>query len=139
MFNRSPDHKLFKEGDLGKGVVTTVRQRKSSSHNVMFDIGGHTKLPGGVQVDFEAEKLDSHRLGWFKVGQIVPVRDSSAPDVKVALDVPALEAQHEADRARAHDWLANQHDDAAVARADAKLARGEELGPEDDWPGDAIT
>jgi hypothetical protein len=29
---------------------------------------------GREQVDFAAEKLNSHKLGWFKVGQVVPVR-----------------------------------------------------------------
>jgi hypothetical protein len=96
------------------------------------------KLPGGEQVDFAAEKLSSHELGWFKVGQIVPVRYDASDHSKVVLDIPALEAKHAADVADAKQMLSHQHDDAAVARADAKLARGGAPGPEDDWPEDGI-
>ena len=139
VFLHDRDHKLLKDGTQAKGVVTSVHERKSSSHNVLFDITGHLRLPGGAQVDFEAEKLDSHKLGWFKVGQIVPVRYDRADTTKAALDIPALEAKHSADRTEAKDQLANQHDAAAVARADAKLARGGAPGLEDDWPEDGIT
>ena len=105
----------------------------------MFDVRGHARLPGSGQVDFGAQKLDTHKLGWFKVGQIVPVRYDAGDPTKVALDIPALEAKHKADRAKAKDQLANQRDDAAVARAGAKLARGGAPGLEDDWPDDGIT
>jgi hypothetical protein len=138
MFNHSGDHKLLKDGAQAKGVLTEVGERKSSSHWNIFDVRGHAKLPGGLQVEFAAEKLSSHELGWFKVGQIVPVRYDADDQTKVALDIPALEAKHAADRAEATEHLAHQHDDAAVARADAKLARGGAPGDEDDWPEDGI-
>ena len=138
MFNLSGDHKLLKDGAQAKGVLTDVGERKSSSHANIFDVRGHAKLPGGEQVDFAAEKLNSHKLGWFKVGQIVPVRYDADDHTKVALDIPALEAKHAKDRADAIEHFAHQHDDAAVARADAELARGGAPGPDDDWPEDGI-
>jgi hypothetical protein len=139
VFNLTHDHKLLKDGEQAKGVLTNVGERKSSSHNIIFDVRGHAKLPGGEQVEFEAEKLDSHKVGWFKVGQIVPVRYDADDHTNVALDIPALETKHAADRAQAMDQLSHQHDDAAVARADASLARGGAPGLEDDWPDDGIT
>jgi hypothetical protein len=138
VFNLGSDHKLFKDGEQAKGVLTNVDQRKSSTMNVMFDVRGHAKLPDGEQVEFAAEKLNSHKLGWFKVGQVVPVRYDADDHTKVALDTPALEAKHKLDRAQAVEHFAHQTDDAAVARADAKLARGGAPGPEDDWPDDGI-
>lgn len=138
MFTRHEDHALLKHGAQAKGVLTNVGEHRSASHNIHFDVRGHVKLPGGQQVDFQAENLDSHKLGWFKVGQVVPVRYDTEDHSKVLLDVPALEQQHAADRAAAKDVLAHQTDDAAVARADAKLARGGAVGDEDDWPEDGI-
>jgi hypothetical protein len=138
MFNLGGDHKLMKDGEQAKGVLTNVGLHKSGSHNLMFDVRGHAKLPGGEQVEFAAEKLNSHKVGAFKVGQVVPVRYDAEDHTKVALDTPALEAKHAADRAAAEYHLSHQTDDAAVARADAKLARGGAPGDEDDWPEDGI-
>ncbi len=45
---------------------------------------------------------------------------------------------HAADKVAAKDHLAHQHDDAAVARAEAQLARGDTPGLEYDWPEDGI-
>ena len=54
---------------------------------------------------------------------VVPVRYDAGDHTKVALDVAALEAKHRVDRAQADDRLANQRDDAAVARAGEARAR----------------
>jgi hypothetical protein len=101
MFNRMPGHNVLKDGEQAKGVVNGVRDHPTGSHTLYSDIRVQVKFAGGEQVEFEAEKLNMHKVGRFKVGEKVPVRYSAADHSTVLLDIPALEQKHAAERAEA--------------------------------------
>jgi hypothetical protein len=103
MFNRTSGHKVLKDGEQAKGVVTGVREHPTGSHNLFFDIRVQVTFSDGEQVEFEAEKLNMHEVGRFKVGEKVPVRYAAADHSTVLLDIPALEQKHAGDVAAAKE------------------------------------
>jgi hypothetical protein len=97
-------HNVLKDGVQAKGVVTASRDHPTGSHNLYLDIRVHVKFTDGDEVEFEAQKLGSHTLGRFRVGDKVPVRYLADDHSTVQLDIPALEQKHatEVADAKAH-------------------------------------
>jgi hypothetical protein len=130
MFDKLLHHKLLTEGLEGEGVITEQRVEGAKGQlGVMgFYVGveGHIKFDDGTEAKFSSRGLDTSKVGDLDVGTIVPVR-YDADHRHVALDIPKLEAEKEAKKKAAAEWL-ERHKAEEIAAADAALAKGNKSG-----------
>jgi Protein of unknown function (DUF3592) len=125
MLEKMLHHKLLREGQQGKGVVTKRHDQavESGTHafSIRFEIEGHITFLDGTQAEFKSEWLSSHNVGDIREGAIVPVRYDPSDHSKVVLDVVALEEKKKSERRQDEAWLEEQKS-RAIADADAEVA-----------------
>jgi hypothetical protein len=125
MLEKMLHHKLLKEGEQGKGVVTRRHDQavESGTHafSILFEIEGHITFRDGTQTEWGSEWLSSHKVGDIQQGAIVPVRYDPSDHSKVVLDVVALEERKKAEM-REDEAGQEERRTKAIADADAQVA-----------------
>ena len=125
MLEKMLHHKLLKEGEQGKGVVTKRHDQavdsSTTKFSILFEIEGHIAFRDGTQTEFKSEWLSTHKVGDIQEGTIVPVRYDPSDHSKVVLDVVALEEKKNAERRQDEAWQ-EERKTKAVADADAEVA-----------------
>jgi hypothetical protein len=126
MLEKMLHHKLLKEGEQGKAVVTKRKDQATDSsagmvYSTFFELEGHMRLPDGSEIEFRSEMLSSHKVGDIEAGAIVPVRYDAEDPKKCVLDVVALEAAKAKRKADAEAYFEHR-DQENVAAAEARLA-----------------
>jgi hypothetical protein len=124
MLEKVLHRKLLSEGAPGRGVVTKVlawgRTSDTGLGSVEYSLHGHITFDDGTHTEFVSRTLDSGKVGWFREGDIVPVRYDPKDHSKAVLDIPALEAQHDAEKQGRQDQE-EQDKKARIAYAEAEL------------------
>jgi hypothetical protein len=124
-------HKLLKDGERGRGVITERRDQaaeSSASHSsTLFEVHGHIKFSDGTEAGFSSEMLNSRKVGSLQEGAIVPVRYDPSDHSKVVLDIPALEDQERARMEQDQAFL-EERKQQRIADADAHVGPGNEPG-----------
>jgi hypothetical protein len=132
MLEKMLHHKLLKDGEQGKGVVTKRKDQASESsggfaYSMLFELQGHITFPDGSQSEFRSEMLNSAKVGDIKAGAIVPVRYDAKDPRKCVLDVVALAAAKAKRKADAEAYFEHR-DQEKIAAAEAKLAAENQHG-----------
>lgn len=112
------EKKLLREGTEGRAVVLKADHRPNGmggTHRIYrvelrfrFDDGSTTELH---------TKLDRDKVGDYDQADIVPVRYDASDHSKIAVDVPALEAEFQRSQAKAE-----AQKESRIAGSEAKLA-----------------
>ncbi len=127
MLEKVIHHRLLREGAEGQGVITEKRvqgtETTSKGWGLLFSVHGHIKYPDGSQSEFSSELLNSMKVGDLQEGAIVPVRYAADDHSKVVLDIPALEAGHEAAHQNTQALIESLQE-RRIAEADAQIAAG---------------
>jgi hypothetical protein len=125
MLEKMLHHKLLRDGEQGKGVVTKRHDQAvesgTNAFSILFKIEGHITFLDGAQTEFKSEWLSSHKVGDIREGTIVPVRYDQSDHSKVVLDVVALEEKKKAEMRQDEAWQVEQKAK-AISDADAQVA-----------------